>query len=168
MFQQLAMASFFSKLLKLPASVTAGPEAALKAGVKLLARPGMETFWRFAEVTAPQGTLGDVLNIVMKDFEHGNDGIDKIVARIAPVKTFVLDKLPPKVRDIADFGITEYQRDPKALSAYIEENLDMKMVSRAVTNVISDPVAYRCPDCELPFFSNLNPSDIICPHCNES
>lgn len=168
MLEQIALANVIGKILNLPASVTTGPNAAMERGLNVLANPHALPLWRLAEMISPDGTLRDVVKKVMADLGSTNPSGSPSESSL-PYKKLLLSLLPHEFRDVVDFGVTEYIRDPKALSQYVESNLDVKqLVGEASTRLLAVNKPYRCQVCDMPFLSNKQSADISCPFCEKT
>lgn len=165
MLEQIALANVIGKILNLPASAAEGPGAAEVRGLTALANPRALPLWQIAEKIAPNGTLRDVFVRLYKDL--GSVGsAEALMGSGLPYKSMLLGMLPSGVRDSVEFGVTEYIRDPKALSDYIEDNLDVKRLADGAREVLATTKRpYRCAKCTMPFFSTQRAADISCPFC---
>lgn len=164
MIQQIALARLLGKLLALPASPPAGPEAAREAGFHVLARPEFAGFWAVAERLAPNGTLNDVLANVVSAYKTP-EGKRELLETVLSVKDLVIGALPQPLQGPVDFIVTGHGSDPEGLQTYIAESFNPRGVIDHVVGAIAVSKPYRCPDCDMPFFSSLPSTDISCPHC---
>lgn len=164
MIQQIALARLLGKLLALPASPSAGPESAREAGFHVLARPEFAGLWAMAERLAPNGTLNDVLTNVVSAYKTP-EGKRELLETALSVKDLVIGALPQSFRGPVDFIVTGHGSDPEGLQAYIAESFNPRGVIDHVVGAIAVSKPYRCPNCDMPFFSSLPSTDITCPYC---
>lgn len=164
MIQQIALARLLGKILSLPSSAATGPEEAKRLGLNVLARPELVGVWAIAERIAPDGKLSDVLSRVVSALKTP-DGQQQLLAQALPVKDLVIGALPRSLQGPADFIVSEHSRDPEALKAYLAESFDPKEVVEYIAGKVAVSKPYRCPACDLPFFSSLPSQDVSCPHC---